>query len=44
MTTETKKFWKKFGLTVAAIVTFPLHVSVMGSLIWASYLKKIIEK
>jgi len=35
----------KKGLKVfLAILTFPIHVLVMGALVWASYFKRILEE
>ena len=44
MTKETKKNIVKGMKIVLAILTFPLHVAVSGSMIWAWNLKEIMTE
>ena len=44
MKKETKRNIAKGAKIVLAILTFPLHVLVMGAMVWASFFKKILEE
>ena len=44
MKKETKRNVVKTIKIILAILTFPLHVLVMGAMVWASYFKKILEE
>ena len=44
MKKETKRNIVKGIKVVLAILTFPLHVLIMGAMVWASFFKKILEE
>lgn len=38
-----EKLFKKSMLIILAIITFPLHVIITGTMIWACHVKEIIK-
>jgi len=39
-----KELLKRIALALLCIITFPLHIAIIGSVIWAHYFKEIVFK